>query len=284
MPLYRGTQRHLLTVHDMTSFLLPGYHPPSRRGKMYESAVARSIRRADLVSVPSPSVRQNILDLLPDVSPAHVRVIPFGIDEAFRPGEPNAVKPVLERLGISQPYILYVGTLDPRKNLPRLLESYQQLVAEGNTPEHLVLAGQLGWSVDSLSTRLSAPELRGRVHAVGYVDDRDLPHLYSGARLFVYPSLLEGFGFPPLEAMACGTPVVASLSSSLKDNLEGAAELVPPEDVEGLTTAMRQLLRDEQLRARRIADGLERATKFRWERCAQQTLECYRELAGAPKA
>jgi glycosyltransferase involved in cell wall biosynthesis len=283
MPLYRGSQRHLLTIHDMSSFLLPDYHPPSRRGRMYERAVARSIRRADLVSVPSPSVRQNILDLLPDVSPGHVRVIPFGIDESFRPRDEYAVKSVVARLGITQPYILYLGTLDPRKNLPRLLDSYQQLVARGDTPEHLVLAGQLGWSVNSLSTRLSAPEFRGRVHAVGYVDDSDLPPLYSGARLFVYPSLLEGFGFPPLEAMACGTPVVASLSSSLQDNLAGAAELVSPEDVAGLTNAMSRLLRDEQLRTRRIAHGLERATRFRWEACARQTLECYRELAARPQ-
>jgi glycosyltransferase involved in cell wall biosynthesis len=283
MPLYRGTQRHLLTIHDMTSFLLPDYHPPSRRGRMYERAVARSIRRADLVSVPSPSVRQNILDLLPDVAPTHVRVIPFGIEESFRPRQAAAVRSVLGRLGVSHPYILYVGTLDPRKNLPRLLDSYQQLVAAGDIAEHLVLAGQMGWFADVLSARLSAPELRGRVHALGYVDDQDLPHLYSGARLFAYPSLLEGFGFPPLEAMACGTPVVASLSSSLQDNLEGAAELVPPEDVGGLTTAMRRLLRDEQLRARRIAQGLERATRFRWERCAQQTLESYRELAALPR-
>jgi glycosyltransferase involved in cell wall biosynthesis len=130
MPVYRGRQRHLLTIHDMTSFLLPHMHPASRRGRMYELAVRQSIRRADLVSVPSPSVKQDILDLVPNISDDHVRVIPCGIGERFHPRPVVEVAQVLERLGIRSPYILYVGTLDPRKNLTRLVESYRSLLAE----------------------------------------------------------------------------------------------------------------------------------------------------------
>jgi alpha-1,3-rhamnosyl/mannosyltransferase len=284
MPVYRGRQRHLLTIHDMTSFLLPQMHPGSRRGRMYELAVGQSIRRADLVSVPSPSVKQDILELVPDISDEHVRVIPCGIGEPFHPRSAIEVAPVLERLGIRWPYILYVGTLDPRKNLTRVVESYRSLLAESNPSEHLVLAGQPGWNVKALFEHLQTPELQGRVHVLGYVSDSDLPSLYAGARLFVYPSLAEGFGFPPLEAMASGLPVIASESSALKDNLTGAAELVEAGDVGALKAAIRRLLRDDRQRADLIERGLKRAAEFRWERFGRETLDCYRELAARPRS
>jgi glycosyltransferase involved in cell wall biosynthesis len=278
MPLYRGGAGHLLTVHDMTSFLIPGYHPRSRRGRMYEAAVCGSIRRADLVSVPSNAVRDDVLRLLPHVPPQRIRAIPCGVDRAFAPRTVGEVEPVLARLGIRWPYILFVGTLDPRKNLPRLVEAYTRLVDRGGTAEHLVLAGQFGWSVKELLDRLRQPTLLDRVHILGYVAEGDLPYVYAGARLFAYPSLLEGFGFPPLEAMACGVPVVASDSSSLRDNLAGAADLVPPEDVDALAAAIERMLTDEAWRAERVAAGIERAAKFSWDAFARATVACYEEI------
>lgn len=284
MPAWRGRQRHLLTVHDMTSFLAPHCHPRSRRGHLYRSGIAAGIRRADLVSVPSPAVKEDISRLLPDVPAERVRVVPWGIDEAFRPQRSADVRRTLGRLGIPTPYILFVGTLDPRKNLPALVEAYARLLAERDLPEHLVLAGQPGWSADELLSRSRAPWLRGRVHVAGYVAEADLPLLYAGARLFVYPSLLEGFGFPPLEAMATGVPVVASLTSSLEDNLTGAAELVPPQQVGELAAAMERLLADEAARRRCVEAGLRRAASFRWETCARHTRGCYEQLIGAAGA
>jgi glycosyltransferase involved in cell wall biosynthesis len=127
--------------------------------------------------------------------------------------------------------------------------------------------------------QVESPELRGKVHLPGYIPQEELPWLYAGAKMFVYPSLQEGFGFPPLEAMACGVPTVSSLSSSLAENLRGAAELVPPEDIGALTDAMRRLLQDESLRAKRKAQGLERAAKYRWEETARQTVNCYLTVA-----
>jgi alpha-1,3-rhamnosyl/mannosyltransferase len=177
------------------------------------------------------------------------------------------------------PYILYVGTIEPRKNLPCLVESYRQLIAKGDIREHLILAGRQGWDYQALLAQVNSPALRGRVLLPGYVPQGDLPWLYAGARLFVYPSLQEGFGFPPLEAMACGVPTIASLSSSLAENLRGAAELVPPDDGEALTAAMRRLLEDEQLHAQYRTLGLARAAQFRWEETARQTLNCYKALA-----
>ena len=279
MPLCRGRQRHLLTVHDMTSFTLPECHIPLRRGWLYRRAMEWSIRRADLISVPSRASERDVLRLMPGVSSRRIRVIAEGVGEEFRPRATDDVQAATGRLRPGWPYILYVGTIEPRKNLERLLESYRQLIVESRVPEHLVLAGRLGWGYRALLARVASPELRGRVHLPGYVRQRDLPGLYAGARLFVYPSLQEGFGLPPLEAMACGVPTVASRSSALAENLEGAAELVVPTDAAALTAAMKRLLRDERLRAQRRDQGLARAAAFRWVETARQTLACYKTLA-----
>ncbi len=279
MPLYRGRQRHLLTVHDMTIFSLPHYHIPLRRSALFRRVVAWSIRHADLVSVPSRSVQQDISRLLYSVPPERIRVIPQGIRDVFRPRPAEQAHARARRLGISAPYILYVGTIEPRKNLRRLVESYRQLITRDRVVEHLVLAGRLGWDYDGLLSQLSSPELRDRVHLTSYVHQDDLPWLYAGARLFVYPSWHEGFGFPPLEAMASGVPTIASRSSALAENLEGAAELVAPGDVEALTAAMRRLLHDDRLRLERTEQGLRRAAQFRWDQAARQVIGCYEELA-----
>jgi glycosyltransferase involved in cell wall biosynthesis len=272
MPLARGTPRHVLTVHDMTFFTLPDCHIPLRRSPAFLRGVTASIRRADLVVVPSNAVRHDVLALVAGVPPERVRVIPLGIGEEFRP-PPDGVP------RRARPYVLFVGTLEPRKNVEAVVESYRELVREGEVEEDLLLVGRLGWGYDRLLARLEAPELHGRVHRLGYVGQDELVALYGGARLFVYPSRGEGFGFPPLEALACGTPTIVTDSSSLAENLRGVAELVPPDDVPALTAAMRRLLRDPALRAARRRLGLERAATFRWDETARATRACYAELA-----
>ena len=279
MPFYRGRARHVLTVHDMTFFSVPHCHIPLRRSALYRRAVSESIRRADLVTVPSRSTQQAVLHWMPELSPGRVRTIATGIGAEFRLRHPQQVREVLDRLRLPHSYILYVGTIEPRKNLERLVESYRRLIATGAISEHLVLAGRLGWGYKGLLAQLDSPELRGRVHLTGYITQSDLPCLYAGATLFVYPSLQEGFGFPPLEAMACGVPTISSLSSSLVENLQGAAELVPPDDIDALAEAMRRLLQDMLVRARCREKGLARAATFRWEETARQTLNCYNALA-----
>jgi alpha-1,3-rhamnosyl/mannosyltransferase len=250
-----------------------------RRSTLYRHAILTSIRRAHLVSVPSRFTRQAILEFMPEMPPERIHVIPGGVEEEFHPRPPNEVQRARSRLHLEFPYILYLGTIEPRKNLQRLLESYERLIAEVDIPEHLVLAGRLGWGYEGMLARLNSSALRDRVHLPGYISQSDLPLLYTGARLFVYPSLQEGFGFPPLEAMACGVPTIASLSSSLAENLQGAAELVPPNDTEGLTAAMKRLLQDSKLQAERRSLGLTRAAQFRWQETARQTLNCYQALA-----
>jgi len=277
MPAWRGGTRHVLTIHDMSSFALPHCHPPIRRGPLYERVVIGSIRRADLVTVPSSSVKADIRRFVNDVKEERIRVIACGIDDVFHPRDETEVTPVLKRLAIPTPYVLYLGTLDPRKNLPMLIDAFAELVASGR-PEHLVLGGAIGWSPNELLSRADRPGLEARIHLPGYIAEADLPFLYAGATLFVYPSLLEGFGFPPLEAMATGIPVVASDTSSLRENLAGAATLVPAGDTRKLAAAMRTLLTDEVQRSRGVEAGLKCVQSYRWDRFAAETIACYEEL------
>jgi glycosyltransferase involved in cell wall biosynthesis len=280
MPLIKGFQRHLLTVYDMTFFSHPSCHEALRRSAPYRWAITTSIRRADRITVPSISTRDQMRHFVPEVPANRIEVVPPGIGEEFRPADPAEVDRTRRRLGLDRPYLLYLGTLEPRKNLARLVEAYGSLVRQHCIDEDLVLAGKLGWRVGPLLEAIEAQRLGGRIHRLGYVAQEDLPGLLTGSRLFVYPSLAEGFGFPPLEAMACGVPTVASSTTSLVENLENAAELVPPGDVTALASAMLRNLRDEALRAERRQSGLERAGRFRWERTAELTLGCYLRLAG----
>lgn len=275
MPFIRGPARHVLTVHDMTFFSHPHCHIPLRRSLLYRRMVLASLRRASVVLVPSQATRQAILKFLPELEPDSIQVTVPGIGEEFRPCDPASAQEVVRRLKLPQPYILYVGTLEPRKNLPTLVESYHRLVEAGTIEEDLVIAGKLGWGYETLLKKVQAPALRGKVHLIGYVSQKDLPAVYAGARLFIYPSVYEGFGFPPLEAMACGVPVISTLSSSLIENLQGAAELVPPDNVPALAEAIRLLVSDDALRARRRAHGLKHAGQYRWEQTAKATLNSY---------
>jgi glycosyltransferase involved in cell wall biosynthesis len=277
IPAWRGRARHVLTIHDMSSFVMPHCHPPIRRGPLYERVVSESIRRADLVIVPSSSAKADVLRLVNDVSEERLRVIACGIDDAFYPRPATEVARVLQRLALPTPYVLYLGTLDPRKNLPMLIDAFAGLVAEGRS-EHLVLGGDAGWSPNELLSRVARHGLQARVHLPGYIAEADLPFLYAGATLFVYPSLLEGFGFPPLEAMATGVPVVASDTSSLRENLAGAATLVPSADAKQLEGAMRTLLTDAAARMSAVEAGLRRSQSYRWDRFAAETFACYEEL------
>ena len=284
MPLYRGNPRHVVTVHDMTFFSLPNCHISLRRSFLYKLAVLESIRRADLVIAPSRATQQHIMRVMPDFPSHLIRVIPQGVGDEFRLYPHEEVRNAVRRLQLPSSYILYVGTIEPRKNLPRLVESYRRLIAKDQITEHLVLVGRLGWDYKDLLPQLERPELRGRTHLMGYVNQKELPWFYAGAKLFVYPSLAEGFGFPPLEAMACGVPTISSDSSSLAENLHGAAELVPPDDVTALTSAISRVLHDESLQTKLKAQGLARAARFHWMETARETLNCYSALASTTGA
>jgi glycosyltransferase involved in cell wall biosynthesis len=279
MPFVRGRQRHLLTVYDMTSFSHPECHEPLRRSRAYRWAILTSLRRAHLISVPSRATRSAVLRFAPDIDERRLRVVRPGIDGAFWPRTTQEIDAVRSRHGIGRPYVLYLGTLDPRKNLHRLVQAFSRMVARTDRPEYLVLAGQNGWDGARLEAAIETSGVADRIRRLGYVAGDDLPALLSGAALFVYPSLEEGFGFPPVEAMACGTPTIATDTSSLTENLAGAAELVPASDVEALAAAIERVLVDGALSSELSRRGKERAARFRWRLTAAATVDCYRELA-----
>jgi glycosyltransferase involved in cell wall biosynthesis len=276
LPLLDRRGRHVLTIHDLTSFSLPETHVALRRSGPYRRAVLASIRRASRIVVPSQAVADELRGLVPELDAPRVEVIPHGIGPEFTPGAASRARALAARLALPDRYLLYVGTIEPRKGLDTLLDAFARI---SSNPPDLVVAGRLGWKYDDLLARIRAWPGPGRVRLLGYVDAADLPALYAGAAAFVYPSRSEGFGFPPLEAMASGTPTIATDTSSLRENLRGAAELVPPGDAAALADALRRLLDDEQLRSERRAGGLERAAQFRWEATAARTLRCYRDVA-----
>jgi len=281
LPVADRRTRHLLSVHDLTSFSHPRLHEPLRRSWPYKAAVRASVRLAQCISVPTEAVRHELLRRFARLDPARVRVIPYGVSGRFRPEAVERAPAIRRRLGLGSPYLLFVGTIQPRKNLELLLEAYRRLVVGQAIAEDLVIAGKPGWDYERVMTLARTPPLAERVHLLGYVDDRLLPGLYAGARAVVYPSLEEGFGFPPLEAMACGVPVVSTSTPALAENLAGAAELAPADRPEAVASAIARVVGDERLRERLRRDGLALSDRFRWEDVARQTIGCYRELARA---
>jgi alpha-1,3-rhamnosyl/mannosyltransferase len=206
-----------------------------------------------------------------------VRVTPLGVNGEFRPADgDDDLARHRRRLGLPDRYVLFVGTIEPRKNLETLLDAFERLA---DPVTSLVVAGRLGWGYRDLLAKLEKLERDGRAQRLGFVPQADLPWVYRAATLFVSPSLYEGFGFPPLEALASGVPVIASRGSAHDDNLAGAAELVAPDDTDALAATLRLLLAESSgARRLRIERGLARARDFTWRRTAELLLECYRDL------
>jgi glycosyltransferase involved in cell wall biosynthesis len=236
-----------------------------------------SLRRADRVITISEFVRQEVIRLC-GVDPDRVTAIPLAADARFRPAEPEAVARFRRERELPARFILYMGTLQPRKNIETLVRAYVQLRQDGHLEQALVLAGGRGWQYESIFALVRQLGLESQVHFPGFVPDEEQALWYTAADIFAFPSLYEGFGLPPLEAMACGTPVVASTSSSLPEVVGDAGVLVEPTDVGGLATTLRHLLDDEGRRVRMRKAGLVRAASFSWRRMAEETVQVYDEV------
>ena len=252
----------------------------NRGNRVYLTVMASAaVRRADRLLAISEHTRQDLVALL-GARPEQVTVTHCGVDPAFRPLDPGEVAAFRARHNLPERFILYLGTLEPRKNVLRLLDAYARLRRVAAPP--LVLAGGRGWGHASIDARVAALGLHDVVTFLGYVPAADLPLCYNAAAVFVYPSLYEGFGLPPLEALACGTPVVASNASSLPEVLGEAALLIDPRDPVTLAEALAVALADETLRARLRAAGLARARQFSWRRMAEATHAAYRTVRQEP--
>lgn len=272
----RGRAVRVVSVHDLSLLVLPETHEP-RRVRRARLRLPLMGRMADAVITPSESVRREVVEVL-RVPTAKVFTVPDAPRACFHPQATGESLPVLRRLGIEGDFILAVGTLEPRKNLSVLLRAFEDVARERpERPLRLVLAGREGWMNEALFARLDASTVRDRVHLTGYLTDEELRALYSSCLAFVFPSVYEGFGLPPLEAMSCGAPVVASRIPPLIETLEGAARLCSPGDHSEFARAILELLDDEGARADLARRGLGRASRYTWETTARLTLDVYSE-------
>ena len=263
-------RRSVVTVHDLGYLYYPQAH--TRRARMYlQWSTTYNARSAAHVIADSQATKDDLIRHC-NTPAEKITVIYPGLDPTFAPVQDAArLAAVRARYGFVAPYVIYVGTLQPRKNLTGLLEAFSNLVGQ-RRDLHLAIVGKKGWLYEPLFAQVRQLGLEERVHFPGYVPQADLPALLSGARAFVLPSLYEGFGFPILEAMACGTPVVCSAVASLPEVAGDAAILVNPQDTLQLVQALARVLDDDVLRQQLAVRGLDRVKLFSWERCAQQTL------------
>jgi glycosyltransferase involved in cell wall biosynthesis len=254
------------TVHDMTCRLMPELHTPAnvRADQSFADHVLK--RAAGLIAV-SENTKRDAVRVL-NMDPDKIEVIYSGVSEAYFNAKPTPS---------ARPYVLFLGTIEPRKNIGALLDAWEQLDPELRAAYDLVIAGASGWSSESTLARLRSGI--GGVRYIGYTPESQLPALTAGATAFVYPSLYEGFGFPVAQAMACGVPVVTSAVSSLPEVAGDAALLVDPRSAGEIASALSRVLQSPELQQRLGEAGRRRAQAFRWDTCARRSLEFFRSLA-----
>jgi glycosyltransferase involved in cell wall biosynthesis len=270
----------ILTVHDLIYRHLPAHH--KRLNRWYLNlTMPLYCRRATHVVAVSECARRDLITAY-RLPAEKTTVVYEAADPRFYPQPPERVSAVRSRYGLPGRYLLFVGTIEPRKNLARLLEAFETIHEEGLS-DGLVIVGRRGWLYGDFFARLEQSPVRDAVIFPGYVPDEDLPAIYSGAQALAFPSLYEGFGLPVLEAMACGIPVVTSNSSSLPEVGGTAALYVDPRDVEALREAVRRVLCDAALREQLQVQGLAQAAQFSWDRAAAQTEAVYEAVLTFPR-
>ncbi len=269
--------RTVNTVHDLSFALFPAFHPPSRV-EFFKLGFEASLARTTHGITDTETVRQEFIQHFG--WPADkVTAIGLGADAAFHPRSPEDLAPTLAQFGLGvRQYALCVGTIEPRKNVARLLQSYEQLPPALRRAYPLVLVGGKGWQSEDVHRYIERATQQGWLHYLSYADQAALPLLYAGARLLVYPSLYEGFGLPIVEAMASGTPVLTSNTSCMPEVAAGAAKLVNPLDVVDMAAGLEACLTDTQWLADATQKGLARAAMLSWKRCADETVAVYKSL------
>lgn len=272
-PLIPLRARKVVTMHDMTSFNLPEVHTRSR-GLYFRFFLRVSPRGADYLLFVSHSTQNDYRRMFRRTDDScHVSML--GKGEEFHPNpDPQQVDNTLQRYGLKKPYILYVGTLEPRKNLARLVKAFALLVSE--YPTHtLIIAGKKGWMYEELFDTVRATDMSERVKFLGFIPEKDKPHLICGVQIFAYPSAYEGFGIPVLEALSCGTPTLTSNVSSLPEVAGDAALLVDPASTGSISSALTRLMASPELRETLSLKGLAQADKFNWKITAKETYAAY---------
>lgn len=276
IPFRSPTFRTVVTVHDLVVFLHPETVP--RRYSLYMKWLVRmAVRRADRIIAVSECTRLDLMNIL-GVDSSRIVVIPEAAGPEFGPPGPERVESVLNRYNINGRYLLHVGNLEPKKNLPRVIRAFDRVKRmPGGGDLSLVIAGKKGWLYDEIfrtANGVSASAIR----FLGYVPRDEMSAIYAGASCFVFPSIYEGFGLPVLEAMACGTPVVTSNISSMPEVAGRAAVLVDPYDEESIASGILAVVSDPSLQATLRREGILRSRTFSWDRAARETLALYRDV------
>jgi len=273
----------VVTIHDMSLTLYPRYHP-ARRVLLNRPLVNLAARRADAIITVSESAKADILRIF-GLASDRVHVVHEAAAPSFRPvRDAEALERVRARYGLADRFILYVGTIEPRKNLLKLFDGFARRRKSGDLRHQLVCAGPYGWLSRGIADHIDRLRIDDAIRFTGYVPFADLPALYTLAEMFVFPSLYEGFGLPVIEAMACGTPVVTGRVAALSEVTGGAVEHVERLDPDALGEALVRLAGDRARRDQLAALGLERARRFSWDRAARETLDVYRRVAGSRAA
>jgi glycosyltransferase involved in cell wall biosynthesis len=273
VPLWRQCAT-VLTIHDLSHLLHPETHE-NRSVKRARRRLPTMVRAADAIITPTDSVRRELCEQL-NVAPEKIFAIPEAARDCFRPVEFAETEGVRLRVGVGDEFLLAVGTIEPRKNLAVLVSAFEEVTrARPEGTLQLVIAGGSGWLSSPLFEAIEKSPARDRILLTDYLHDGDLRALYASCRAFIYPSIYEGFGLPPLEAMACGAPVIASRIASLEETTGGAALLFEPTNANELTQNILELLGDENVRRELSTAGQRRAAEFSWENTARLTWRVY---------
>jgi alpha-1,3-rhamnosyl/mannosyltransferase len=268
----------VVTLHDLSVHLHPQWHPADRVLR-HQRQFGRTLKQAVHFLTISEFVRQEIIQTL-GIPPERVTCTYLGVRPNFQPLPAEQVAQTLRRLGLPPRYLLYVGTLEPRKNLLRLMQAYCSLPESLRQAWPLLLVGSWGWKTEALASFYESEGKHRGIRHLGYVPDQHLTAVYNGARALVFPSFYEGFGLPTLEMMACGGAVLASTAGALVEVLGTQAHLVEPEDTDGWRSALAHVLQDDDWWHALRHGAVEHAGQYTWQRCAQETLQAYRRVCG----
>lgn len=262
------------TFHDLSIFKYPEFHPQTRL-KYMEKELPKALKRADLILTDSNYTRDEVI-AYSGFDPSRVLAIPLAASEDFHPRTEIECQENLQRFQLTyKNYVLYAGTVEPRKNLISLLDAYESLPEKLRLHTPLVVVGYKGWRSDDVHKRLNKAHAAGWAKYLGFVSAKDLPIFFSGANSFVYPSIYEGFGLPVIEALASGVPVVCSDATSLPEVLGGSALMCNHADIDGLAQLLVKSLEDEAWRLKAITTGLQQAATFSWQKTVRKTFDAY---------
>ena len=277
---YKSKLPTIITVHDLSWIKFPEVHPPSRVREM-NRFFERGIKRASHIITDAEYIKQEFIQQF-NYPAERVTAIPLGVNKSFTPLTQQATAATLVKHELKHGnYILAVGTLEPRKNLIVAIDAFLLLPLDLRQKCPLVIAGSKGWLLGELEKKINPLIESGEIRLLGYVPQDQLPHIIAGALTLIFPSIYEGFGLPPLEAMACGVPVIASNNSSIPEVVGDTGILLNSNDTQGFSEAMKSLIENPMLRETLSQKALERSKKFTWEQCALSTLEVYKKVLAA---